>query len=158
LSIILDGTNGITSSNNLTFATGTNGIVFNNSGATTNSTLNDYETGTWTPTDTSGAGLTFASVPFAFYTKVGNMVFASCDITYPSTANGSSAQFSMPFTPTNYANAYAGYTSYTTTAIYFESVTGQSNMTIQNSSFANLTNANLSGKRFIITIVYKATF
>ena len=41
--------------NNLTFGQSNAGIVFNNSSALTNSTLNDYETGTWTPTDASGA-------------------------------------------------------------------------------------------------------
>ena len=38
-----------TISGNLSFSSGTNGIVFNNTNATVNSTLNDYETGTWTP-------------------------------------------------------------------------------------------------------------
>ena len=39
----------ITNAGNLTFSTSNAGIVFNNSSALTNSTLNDYETGTFTP-------------------------------------------------------------------------------------------------------------
>jgi len=147
----------INGSGNLTAYGSGLGITFNNASALTNSTLNDYETGTWTPTDTSGAGLTITN-NFAYYTKIGNMVFASCDIQYPSTSNGSTAQFSMPFTSTNYANAFVGFSSYTASAIYFENVTSSSNMTISNSSYANMSNATVSGKRFIITLVYKAQF
>ena len=64
-------------SGNLTFASGTNGIIFNNSSATTNSTLNDYETGTWTPNQGSGLTVvgTFSSV--GTYTKIGSMVLVN---------------------------------------------------------------------------------
>ena len=49
-------------------------------------TLDDYEEGTWTPSDGSGAGLTFTSVQ-AFYTKVGRMVTLNASFTFPSTAS-----------------------------------------------------------------------
>lgn len=53
--------------------------------------LSDVVTDTaWTPTDASGASLTFTSVT-ARYTKVGKMVTAMFRLTYPSTANGSLA-------------------------------------------------------------------
>jgi|GEM_PF-3189977 len=154
--ITIDNSQKVTFANTIGFGSNA-GITFNNSSALTNSTLNDYETGTWTPTDVSGAGLTITN-QFAFYTKIGNMVFASCDITYPSNSNGSNAQFSMPFVSTNYANGYVGYSSYTATALYFENTTNSSTMTIANSNFAQLSNATVSGKRFIITMVYKAQF
>jgi len=154
--LTIDNSQKVTFANTIGFGSNA-GITFNNSSALTNSTLNDYETGSWTPTDVSGAGLTITN-NFAFYTKIGNMVFASCDITYPSNSNGSNAQFSMPFASTNYANGYVGYSSYTTTALYFENTSGSSTMTISNSSFAQLSNATVSGKRFIITMVYKAQF
>jgi hypothetical protein len=50
-------------------------------------TLDDYEEGTWTPVDQSGAGLTFSSSE-GVYTKVGNVVFFSFNLIYPSTASG----------------------------------------------------------------------
>jgi hypothetical protein len=61
-------------------------------------TLDDYEEGTWTPTDGSGAGLSFTSVT-ATYTKVGRLVTITCQLTYPVTASASNARISgLPFT------------------------------------------------------------
>ena len=61
-------------------------------------TLDDYEEGTWTPTDASGAGLSFTTSD-AFYTKIGNVVYVSCAITFPSTANATAIRFGgLPFT------------------------------------------------------------
>ncbi len=42
---------------------------------------------TWTPTDESGATLTFSNVN-AKYTRIGNLIFADFYLTFPSTANG----------------------------------------------------------------------
>ena len=61
-------------------------------------TLDDYEEGTWTPTDSSGAGLTFTSIQ-AFYTKVGRLVTLNASFTFPSTASGVGVSISgIPFT------------------------------------------------------------
>jgi len=117
-------------------------------------TLDDYEEGTWTVTDASGAGLSI-STGFAIYTKVGDMVNAICDITYPTTSNTNYVLFSLPFAGKNYANGFVGYTNYTTTAIYLENNNNSANMNIFNSSFSSITNANFSGKRIICTFVYK---
>jgi hypothetical protein len=60
-------------------------------------TLDDYEEGTWTPSDGSGAGLTFTSVN-AFYTKVGRMVTLNASFTFPSTANAADVSIGgIPF-------------------------------------------------------------
>jgi hypothetical protein len=48
--------------------------------------LDDYEEGTWSPTDQSGAGLVFGSVQ-AEYVKIGRHVAASCSFLYPATAS-----------------------------------------------------------------------
>lgn len=64
-------------------------------------TLDDYEEGTWTPTDGSGAALSFSAVSAA-YTKIGNMVWAYGTVTYPATGSGASAILaSLPFTVAN---------------------------------------------------------
>jgi hypothetical protein len=49
----------------------------------------------WTPTDQSGASLTFTSVS-AQYCQYGNLVFAYGTLTYPSTADASVAKISTP--------------------------------------------------------------
>jgi hypothetical protein len=60
-------------------------------------TLDDYEEGTWTPTDGSGAGLTFTA-GLGSYTKIGRMVYWQAVIIYPTTASSSVASFiGLPF-------------------------------------------------------------
>jgi hypothetical protein len=61
---------------NLNFGSSNGGIVFNNSNAATNSTLNDYETGSFTPT-IANAGSPSYSTQYGIYTKVGNLVFVT---------------------------------------------------------------------------------
>ena len=100
MSLVLDGTKGIvfpsantqsdaalitaggtiagnlTLGGNLTFNAGTNGITFNNTNALQNSSLNDYETGTFNPQITTN-GTAFSGVTQGgngYYTKIGNMV------------------------------------------------------------------------------------
>jgi hypothetical protein len=58
-------------------------------------TLDDYEEGTWTPTDVSGAGLTYTSSS-GFYIKTGRLVQAWAGFRFPSTSDGNSARFSLP--------------------------------------------------------------
>jgi len=77
-----------------------NGITFpaTQSASSDANTLDDYEEGTWTPTDASGAGLSFTTSD-AFYTKIGNVVYVSCSVTFPSTANATAIRFGgLPFT------------------------------------------------------------
>lgn len=63
-------------------------------------TLDDYEEGTWTPVDGSGASLSFTSVS-GTYIKIGRTVTCLFDLTYPSTANGSQAVIGgLPFSGT----------------------------------------------------------
>lgn len=62
-------------------------------------TLDDYEEGTWTPTDASGAGLSFTTTFTAEYIKLGQLVFVNAAFTYPATADGSNAKVGgLPFT------------------------------------------------------------
>jgi len=124
MSMVIDGTNGVTFPNttvqtvaalpltggqlsgNLTFATGTNGIIFNNSSALTNSTLNDYETGTWTPTVGGTATYTIQN---GTYTKIGNRVYFSLDVQINSIGSGSTTSITnLPFTIANVAGAGGG--------------------------------------------------
>tara|TARA_R110002126_G_scaffold291636_2_gene454656 strand:- start:444 stop:1043 length:600 start_codon:yes stop_codon:yes gene_type:complete len=63
--------------------------------------LNDYEIGNWTPTDGSGASLSFSSAN-GKYTKIGRAVFVEFRVTYPSTVSASNAVIAgLPFTNNN---------------------------------------------------------
>lgn len=79
-------------------------------------TLDDYEEGTWTPTDGSGAGLSLTTTN-ARYVKVGKLVTVMAGtITYPATASGSQAVIGgLPFTSASggswVSGAYFSYTS-----------------------------------------------
>jgi hypothetical protein len=65
----------------------------------TSQLLNWYEEGTWTPADGSGAGLTLTINGTQFYTRVGRVVNASFNITYPTTVDGNfSIITGFPFT------------------------------------------------------------
>ena len=104
--------NAVTFTQSLTFGKGTSlalegansqtgtGITFpaTQSASSDANTLDDYEEGTWTPTDGSGASLSFTSVT-ATYTKVGRLVTITCQLTYPVTSSTSNARISgLPFT------------------------------------------------------------
>ena len=86
---------------NLTLGTSNGGIIFNNSSELTNSTLNDYEVGSWTPNQGSGLVVvgTFSST--GSYTKVGRMVtvniayYGSTSVATTGTGVGSN---NFPFT------------------------------------------------------------
>jgi hypothetical protein len=154
----------LTLANTLNFnaSAGVNGINFNNntSGVQTESTLNDYEVGTYTPTDQSGAGLTFTFARTSIYTKIGNLVNVQIDMTFPSTANSSTASISLPFTNINFYGGgvlieNGGYGSVLSSEV---AASGSTFSILNTASNSGLTNANLSGKRLIFLITYRATF
>ncbi len=71
-------------------------------------TLDDYEEGTWTPTDVSGAGLTLSNVGSS-YVKVGQMVLVQSYINWPVTGSSASTQVGgLPFVVTNINSYYYG--------------------------------------------------
>jgi hypothetical protein len=78
----------LTTAGNLQFSTTSGGIIFNKSGALNNSTLNDYEEGSWTPVSGS-ANITVGAVYSARYVKVGNLVHVSCYINVTNSTGSS---------------------------------------------------------------------
>ena len=71
-------------------------------------TFDDYEEGTWTPTDLSGAGLTFQNLGSA-YVKVGQMVLVQAYFNWPVTGNTTATQVGgLPFAVLNYNSYYYG--------------------------------------------------
>jgi len=133
------------------------GITFNGDTAAANA-LDDYEEGTYSVTDQSGAGLSF-TVTSNRYVKIGKLVWISIELTYPTTTNTAGVRISLPFTNstaqrttmacvTNRSDVtVSGYVSNLPTAIgIIESA----------ASPVAVTNASLSGKYVIIGGVYEA--
>jgi hypothetical protein len=126
-------------------------------------TLDDYEEGTWTPVDGSGAGLSFTNTAGnCFYTKVGRTVTLCFRLTYPSTANGTTAAIGgLPFTglqltqnaqaisfgEQNHSAGLMGILQQNTTSTFF--------ITTNGTTVSLLSNANVSTKDFRGSIVYQ---
>jgi hypothetical protein len=71
--------------------------------------LDDYEEGTFTMTDASGAGLSLTT-SFASYTKIGRQVTVRFAVSFPSTANASSLQVGgLPFVTGGYSSGVISY-------------------------------------------------
>jgi hypothetical protein len=85
----------------------------------TSQLLNWYETGTWTPADGSGAGLSF-TLGTCTYTRIGRMVTCYAVITYPATASVAVAKIQgFPFTPGDRIYGQIAYTSVATAALNY---------------------------------------
>jgi len=117
-------------------------------------TLDDYEEGTWTPSDGSVAGLIF-TITSATYVKVGRIVHCQFQITYPTTVNTAGARIAgLPFTPASgiNSNGYLGSTASVGIAIQ---TAGSTNTNILNAIGAGSTmNSTLSGTLVYGTFTY----
>jgi hypothetical protein len=160
----------LNSSGNLVFGTSNAGIIFDNSSASVNSTLNDYETGTFTPTWSANGSITY-STQYGYYTKIGNMVY--CWIYLGTSAgSGNSGNLNvsnLPFAssvPANGVYAYPGYvglnslnnsySTYQTLAVYSSSTVAF--LYNSSGSVANGSALNGGGTSFSAFISYRASF
>jgi len=150
---------------NITLGTSNAGIIFNNGSALTNSTFNDYETGTWTPS--LGGSATYLAQG-GRYTKMGRIVSFQGVLYINVIGSGSTTVISgLPFSiATVLGGAVCAAPSYGGIATAISSmnlnvagtnITCQSNITAStgnqstNAIFANSTYLEFSG-------VYQATF
>jgi hypothetical protein len=138
------------------------GITFpaTQSASTDANTLDDYEEGTWTPTDSSGASLTFTNVQ-GVYTKVGRVVTCQFNITYPVTASTAVSSISgLPFSTSNQYgglnNPLGGFITYTDSNIVLTAPAGASSSLFNFWSVAGgqIANNQLSGKAVRMTLIY----
>lgn len=123
-------------------------------------TLDDYEEGVFTPTDGSGASLTF-SVAAGSYIKIGQLVVASCRVTYPSQANGSAAKVAgFPFAAMGAPEfgGYVAFTDYAAAGVYVFVTASTSVAQFYKSATTGtaITNGDLSLKDIRFTVVYRA--
>ena len=113
MTMILDGTNGITTNAGTLLSAstiGVGGITPSTSGAgisfpatqsasSDSNTLDDYEEGTWTPTVASGSGTLTSYTSTGQYIKIGKFVFICFQFTITAigTASGIANVSNMPF-------------------------------------------------------------
>jgi hypothetical protein len=124
----------------------------------TSQLLNDYEEGTWTPVDGSGAGLVL-TVASASYTKVGRLVEASFAITFPATVDVLTCRLGgLPFTAKTFG-ASMNTVSFSVVQ-YAAPITGvvdanATTLTPLTYGAGTLTNANMSGLILRGTAIYE---
>lgn len=135
-------------SDNIFIGTAGKGIDFSADGQAagmTSELLDDYEEGTWTPADNSGAGLVFTAVT-GHYTKVGRCVTAALSVTYPATASTANARISLPFASVTGDGATGFYPTITNSGITFTGITVGTFLQFYNNVLTLQTNTNFSGK------------
>lgn len=116
--------------------------------------LDDYEEGSFTPADGSGASLSFTSV-VGQYTKIGRAVYVHAVLVYPSTANGSNASIGgWPFSCVS--GDAGGAPNYSTLGTAFYALLGSSVCPLYDLTGAAKTNANMSLKALMLNFVYNA--
>ena len=120
-------------------------------------TLDDYEEGTWTPTDESGAGLTLTA-PSGSYTKIGDSVFYRGRFEYPVTASTAVAIYGgLPFTVGNSVNARGGYIAFgqQTSAAYAVTTLNTATVQFWTPTGLSIQNAALSTDTFMVAGHYR---
>lgn len=145
---------------NITQSTAAKGVNFTaNTPAAgmTSQLLNWYEEGTWTPTDASGAGLTFTTSK-TLYTRVGNVVTVTGIVTWPATASGATAQVGgLPFTAKTGSTGFFPGVNNASLSIVGNVADGTATFYLgQPETTNNRTNANMSGKLFAFSGSYIA--
>ena len=118
---------------------------------------------TWTPSDQSGAALTFTSV-MAIYSKVGNIITAHFRFTFPSTASASTVLIGgLPIAtsssgpPTAVMNGICGTTAATPNALVgVFAAPNSTNFGLLNSAGGQPTNVTLTTATIFGTITYLA--
>ena len=143
---------------NLIVASG-QGIDFSATpGTGTSELFNDYEEGTWTPADASGAGLSLSVIGTANYIKAGKIVTVQALISYPSNVSANGGAISgLPFAANG--STYAQSNVFTDSGFTFNTYLPASNSSFDFRTNVNsgITNANLSLKFVLITLIYQST-
>jgi len=120
-------------------------------------TLDDYEEGSWTPIDGSGAGLSITGS--GRYIKIGKLVHIQATVVYPATASGANAGLAgLPIADVS-ATARASMTiGYTSTANLSSALldSGSTGISLFNAA-TQATNADLTGAIFYLSGTYEAT-
>jgi len=115
-------------------------------------TLDDYEEGTWTPTDNSGAGLTFTNNG-SQYTKIGRAVTINFEISWPVTVDVNNVSVSLPINSSS--SNRAGLSAFSNVAGEVNIYTpGGASFLLFGDTGTAITNAVMSGKYLIVSLTY----
>jgi len=129
-------------------------------GTGTSELLADYEEGTWTPTDISGASLAITTTGTPSYVKVGKICTLTAYITWPVTASVVDVIIGgLPFTPAAIGNTQGGSphdTSFATAFMVFI-VTSVPGIVFSKFGGTSITNVELSAKYIRFRCTYITT-
>ncbi len=139
-------------------ANGATGSLYQVLGA--NSAANAYWTmgtsGTWTPTDGSGAALSF-SVTGATYLRIGGLVYVNAVLAYPSTSDATAAQINgLPFTEASGINSGLALTFQALTSVVDILIVASSTHIFPFINGSRATNVGLSGQTLEFSGIYRA--
>ena len=140
---------------NVVVGTSGKGIDFSaTAGIGTSELLDDYEEGTWTPTDASGAGLAITGSG-CVYTKIGRVVTIEGLIIFPANASAATAAITgLPFNNVNILGLNPQYGSETTLAFLYGGPT--STIALYTIAQTLITNATMSNDSFFLSGTYTA--
>lgn len=114
-------------------------------------------TGTWTPADNSGAGLTL-TVDSATYVKHEDLVMAMLRLSFPATADTSLNELSgLPFSCANPNANRQGFMTWANAAVSYVMPVGAGASTVRfyDSTGARMQNSALSGATLAATVLYR---
>jgi len=119
-------------------------------------TLDDYEEGTWTATDVSGAGLSFTNTT-QIYTKIGRVVTLNIEnLAWPVTANTANVEIGgLPFTSAQVGGG-GGISNYSSSTVGMVVLSGVTNIRLYNlpSPYTRTINANMSNNSLYFSCTY----
>ena len=118
--------------------------------------LDDFETGTWTPTASSYDGT--MTVTSATYVKVGKLVTVKANVSFDATADGSGVNLSnLPFTSTGTAKANGGFVTSSTvsSAVRIQAV-GTSSLFLVTTDNTNVTYTTMASTTLEFVMIYEA--
>jgi hypothetical protein len=147
--------NGLTlTDGNITFAGSGHGIHLGVTSATASNLLDDYEEGTWTPSNSDVS----LGVTSAVYVKVGHLCHVQAYVTFPSNSNGSGAQIEgLPFTAGASFAYLTGRAEGQSSQIVIQVNSGTTEADIYNEADSGLANSALSGSYFLFSGTYVTT-
>jgi hypothetical protein len=121
-------------------------------------TLDDYEEGTWTPSDISGAGLSLTNINSS-YVKIGRMILFTLDVEYPVTASTLDMRISLPFDIEYEGGGSIGYISFApANQLFVQLSTSVNGIRLQSNSGTSVKNVAMSAQRIQISACYRGYF